>query len=100
MGAERDGASLPLAAPDPLDFVRAHLRATVQLPESSMYIFFADDSAQSHPSRLGVGQLVAVGGLFVVCEQVAGLERSINYICRTVFHVELARNGEKLIVRR
>ena len=47
-----------------------------------MYIFFADDSIQNHPSRVGVGQLVAVGGLFVDCEQVASLERSIDYICR------------------
>ena len=47
-----------------------------------MYIFFADDSTQSHPSRAGMGALVATGGLFISCDQIASLERNLASICR------------------
>jgi len=45
-------------------------------------MFFADDSTQVNPSRVGMGSLVATGGLLVECDAIASLERSIAYICK------------------
>lgn len=44
---------------------------------------FADDSRQESPSRLGMGPLVAFGGIHVPANSVRGLERSIDNLCVT-----------------
>lgn len=46
-----------------------------------MDIFFADDSVQRTPTRQGMGQLVAVGGIYVPSESVNRLERALNEVC-------------------
>jgi hypothetical protein len=46
-----------------------------------MHIFFADDSAHGRPSRKGMGSLVATGGLLVDADNLASLEKSIEFAC-------------------
>lgn len=46
-----------------------------------MDVFFADDSAQSKPTRPGVGPLLAAGGLHVPGEEVGPLERELAQTC-------------------
>lgn len=46
-----------------------------------MDIFFVDDSMQKDPSREGMGELIAIGGLYVPSDEIANLERDINTLC-------------------
>lgn len=51
-----------------------------------MDLIFADDARQSRPSRIGIGPLVAIGGVHVRAEAVGALEREIESLCaRTGF---------------
>lgn len=47
-----------------------------------MEFIFADDARQDNPSRLGVGPLVAIGGVHVHADAVGALERQIDEHCR------------------
>lgn len=47
-----------------------------------MDIFFVDDAGQKGPSREGMGELMAIGGLYVPSDAVANLERDINKLCQ------------------
>lgn len=44
-------------------------------------MFFADDSAQSTPTRPGMGPLLAAGGLCVPGAEVGSLEREVTRLC-------------------
>lgn len=47
-----------------------------------MQFIFADDARQDHPTRLGVGPLVGIGGVHVSADRVGFLEREIAQLCR------------------
>lgn len=49
-----------------------------------MDFVFADDARQAHPTRPGMGELVAVGGVRVPDGSVRDLERAINQECTRV----------------
>jgi len=49
-----------------------------------MDVIFADDARQSRPSREGVGQLVAFGGIYVPGGSVANLENKLAKLCDSV----------------
>lgn len=51
--------------------------------KAPMYLFFADDSQQAHPSRPGMGPLVAIGGIGVPTHQIRLIEREVNTICES-----------------
>lgn len=44
-------------------------------------LIFAGDACERNPSRLGMGPLVAVGGVFVPVESVHEVERKIEGLC-------------------
>lgn len=44
-------------------------------------VFFSDDSRQAHPSREGMGPLVAAGFIHVASESVRDLERDLDELC-------------------
>lgn len=46
-----------------------------------MHIFFADDSAQSSPSREGMGPLLSAGGFFIHADELRTLENELSAIC-------------------
>lgn len=46
-----------------------------------MDLVFADDARQNNPSRLGMGPLVAVGGIHVPSDVVGFLEKQIDSLC-------------------
>lgn len=46
-----------------------------------MDFFFADDARQNNPSRDGMGQLVAAGGIYVPGDSVYALERDLDKLC-------------------
>lgn len=46
-----------------------------------MDFIFADDARQLRPSRPGMGQLIAIGGIHVPSESVGHLERAIEGLC-------------------
>ncbi len=46
-----------------------------------MQLFFADDSRQPNPSRIGMGPLIAIGGISVPDSMARHLEQNINAIC-------------------
>jgi len=46
-----------------------------------MYVFFADDSKQNHPTRSRMGPLVASGGLLVPGDKLSSLERALSSLC-------------------
>jgi hypothetical protein len=46
-----------------------------------MKFVFADDSRQHAPTRLGMGPLVAIGGLFVPADALRELEATIQATC-------------------
>jgi hypothetical protein len=46
-----------------------------------MDIFFADDARQGNPSRPGMGELVAIGGIYVPGHAIGELERALNDLC-------------------
>jgi len=46
-----------------------------------MDLYCIDDSRQDHPSRPGMGKLVAVGGLHVPSHAVRDLERTLDKLC-------------------
>ena len=46
-----------------------------------MKFIFADDSRQLKPTRLGVGPLVAIGGILVDASYVGPLERELDQMC-------------------
>ena len=46
-----------------------------------MHLIFADDAKQASPSRLGMGPLVATGGLIVPAETCGQLEMAVNQAC-------------------
>ena len=48
-----------------------------------MQFIFVDDSKQATPRRDGMGPLSALGGLFVHHDELAGLERKIEALCRS-----------------
>lgn len=47
----------------------------------STCIFFADDAAQRSPSRPGMGQLSAVGGILIASTVLSELERRLDRVC-------------------
>ena len=46
-----------------------------------MNFFFADDAKQNHPTRQGMGALVAIGGVCVPDSQIRYLESGLNALC-------------------
>ena len=51
-----------------------------------MDMIFADDSRQPRPSRIGMGPLVAIGGVHVPAEALGALQREVENLCtRTGF---------------
>jgi hypothetical protein len=60
-----------------------------------VYLVFADDSKQDRPTRAGMGRLVAAGAILAPSEQINGLEKRIQRLCRTNhFPVEDSRKSE------
>lgn len=46
-----------------------------------MHIFFADDSAQSRPSRPGMGALLSAGGFLIPADRLRELEQALRELC-------------------
>lgn len=55
---------------------------SVTIPDGpEIDFFFADDARQRKPSRPGLGQLVAIGGINVPAESVREIDEQLNVLC-------------------
>lgn len=50
--------------------------------KNTMHLFFVDDAGQKEPRRLGMGQLVSVGGIIIHGDQARELEGYVDWVLR------------------